>query len=327
MKPDPAIIHRAAKRLREGGLVAFPTETVYGLGADALRPEAVAAVFALKGRPAANPLIVHVADSGMARSVAGGWPEAAARLADAFWPGPLTIVVTRGPGIPDAVTAGGTTVAVRVPDHPVALALLRAFGGPLVGPSANPSGRISPTTAAHVSEAFPGLMVLEGGPCRTGIESTVIELTPRPRILRPGILTAEAIGRVLGRTVEYAMPHRGGSEGAARSPGLLPHHYAPRAPAVLVNPERLAALLVSDQPVAVLSRQALEVGPPHRLIRMPQAPAGYAAALYSALRAADAGAPALIAIEYPPEGGQEAELWLTVRDRLVRATGAGAPNT
>ncbi len=300
---------------------------MYGLGADALRADAVAAVFSLKGRPAANPLIAHVADAAMARSLAGEWPEAAAQLAEAFWPGPLTIVVPRGRGIPDAVTAGGPTVALRVPDHPVPLALLRAFGGPLVGPSANPSGRVSPTTAAHVSEAFPGLMVLEGGPCRTGIESTVIELSPSPRILRPGILTAETIGRVLGSSVEYAVAHGNKSEGAARSPGLLPHHYAPRAPAVLVSGERLGALLVSDQPVAVLSRQSIQVEPPHRLIRMPEAPAAYAAALYGALRAADAGAPALIAIEHPPEGGAEAGLWLAVRDRLLRATGARAANS
>jgi L-threonylcarbamoyladenylate synthase len=198
--------------------------------------------------------------------------------------------------------------------------LLRAFGGPLVGPSANPSGRVSPTTAGHVAEAFPGLLVLDGGPCRTGIESTVIELSPALRILRPGILTADVIGQALGREVEYGDALLGDRRGAARSPGLLPHHYAPRSPAVLVSPDRLGALLASDHPVAVLSQRELDVQPPHRLIRMPSAAAAYAAALYAALRAADAGSPALIAIEDPPEGGAEAELWLAVRDRLLRAT-------
>jgi L-threonylcarbamoyladenylate synthase len=318
---DPSEIMLAAERLRAGGLVAFPTETVYGLGADALSPEAVARVFALKGRPATNPLIVHIADAALARSLAGDWPDEAERLAAAFWPGPLTIVVPASTAIPRTVTAGGPTVALRVPDHPVALSLLGAFGGPLVGPSANPSGRTSPTTAAHVRSGYPDLMVLDGGTCRTGIESTVIALSPSPRILRPGIITADVIARTLGRPVEYSTRT---IDGPAQSPGLQRAHYAPAAPAVLCDQAQLEILLAGDQPIAVLTARALDLQAPHRLIRMPATPAAYAAALYASLRAADAGAPALIAIERPQTDSREAGLWLAVMDRLSRAT-ASAP--
>jgi L-threonylcarbamoyladenylate synthase len=316
------MIRRAAETLRSGGLVGFPTETVYGLGADALNPAVVARVFALKGRPATNPLIVHVADEAMARSVASAWPEEARRLGAAFWPGPLTIVVPRGALVPEAVTAGGPTVAVRVPNHSVALALLRAFGGPIVGPSANPSGRVSPTTALHVRDSFPGLLVLDGGPCAAGIESTVVEVSPHVRVLRPGILTADALGAALGQTVGYA-PHESAG-GPARSPGRHEQHYAPRAPAVLIDIERLPPVLAGAEAVVVLARSNVDVRPPHRLIRMPGAAAAYAAALYAALREADAQGPSLIAIERPPGDSAEPQLWLAVADRLRRATGPGA---
>ncbi len=235
-------ISRAAARLRAGGVVAFPTETVYGLGADALREEAVARVFALKGRPPTNPLIVHVLDEAMARSVCSRWPAGAARLARAHWPGPLTIVVPRAEHVPRVVTSGGETVAVRCPDHPVALALLEAFGGALVGPSANRSGMVSPTTADHVRESFgeDDALTLDGGACRVGIESTVVSLAgARPVVLRPGAISPEMLALALGEDVVAGALREPGARadpGAPlASPGMLPSHYAPRAPALLAT--------------------------------------------------------------------------------------------
>jgi L-threonylcarbamoyladenylate synthase len=315
---SPDLMDQAVAQLRAGGLVAFPTETVYGLGADALNPVAVGRVFALKGRPATNPLIVHVADEAMARSLAGDWPDEARRLAAAFWPGPLTIVVPRAPVVSGLVTAGGGTVALRVPDHPIALELLRAFGGPLVGPSANPSGRVSPTTAAHVREAFSeeDVMVLDGGPCRAGIESTVVQLAPEPRILRLGVVTPKQIKHVLGHPVAFdALPI---GDSPAPSPGLHPRHYSPVTPAVLFTPEQLPALLGSDKRIVFITHHVYNISPPgYHHIRLPGSSAEYAAWIYSVLRYADELAPDLIAIEQPPaEGG----LWLAITDRLTRAT-------
>lgn len=315
MTPLPAPLSSvvaAAARLRAGGLVAFPTETVYGLGADAMNPAAVRAVFALKGRPSNNPLIVHVADEAMARRVAREWPEDAGKLAAAFWPGPLTIVVPKAAGVPDEVSAGGPTVAVRCPAHEVTLALLREFGGPLVGPSANPSGFISPTTAAHVREAFTEaqVLVLDGGPCRGGIESTVVSLSPSPaRVLRPGLVSAAQIAAVLGREVGEGGGAHGG--GALPSPGMLDVHYAPRTRAVMMDAAQIAG--VKGRAV-VLAISAVEA--PHRVIRMPADAAGYAARLYAALREADALGPDLIVVERPPLDGP---IWRAVADRLGRA--------
>src|SRR5262245_53340115 len=237
----PEEIAAAVARLRAGGVVAFPTETVYGLGADALSERAVARVFELKGRPGNNPLIVHVASAAMARDVVapGAWGREAELLSTAFWPGPLSIVLPRSAAVPANVTAGGPNVAVRCPDHPTTLALLEAFGGPLVGPSANPSGRVSPTTAAHVREAFGDeVMVLDGGACRAGIESTVVSLVGTARVLRPGVIGAGEIGRVLARDVEEAR-HAPQEESLAsrpmESPGRLASHYAPAARTLVVE--------------------------------------------------------------------------------------------
>lgn len=308
--PPPPIV-AAAARLRAGGLVAFPTETVYGLGADAMNPAAVRAVFTLKGRPSNNPLIVHVSDEAMARRVAADWPADAAKLAAAFWPGPLTIVVPKAAGVPDEVSAGGATVAVRCPAHELTLALLREFGGPLVGPSANPSGFISPTTAAHVREAFSEaqVLVLDGGPCRGGIESTVVSLSPA-RILRPGLVSGAQIAAVLGREVAEGAGDHGG--GALPSPGMLDVHYAPRSRAVMMDAGQIAAV---KGRVVVLAISAVEA--PHRVIRMPADAAAYAARVYAALREADALGPDLIVIERPTGGGP---VWRAVLDRLGRAT-------
>lgn len=330
---DPSAIRQAAERLAAGGLVAFPTETVYGLGADAMSPAAIDRVYAVKGRPAGNPLIVHVTGSEMARRVVANWPDEAQRLAEALWPGPITLVLAKAASVPARACGGGTSVAVRAPDHPAALALIERFGGPIVGPSANPSGRVSPTTAAHVRESFApeDVMVLDGGPCRGGIESTVLDLTgPVPRVLRPGLITPAQIERVLGRPVEFA--GEGGRAAATprarrdgeplSSPGLLPQHYAPRTPALLVSSEGWEVLLRGGGGrVAVLTLSGRLVVPvPHLRIQMPPGPREYAARLYAALREADASGCSLIAIERPEIDGPDAALWSAIVDRLQRAT-------
>jgi L-threonylcarbamoyladenylate synthase len=315
MTAGPEEIAMAVARLRGGGVVAFPTETVYGLGADALSERAVRRVFELKGRPAGNPLIVHVSGEEMARSVAADWPREAAQLAAAFWPGPLTIVLPRRAEVPGVVTGGGDTVGVRCPEHPITLALLEAFGGPLVGPSANPSGRVSPTSAAHVREAFSeeDVFVLDGGPCRRGIESTVVVLGAQARVLRPGVVSAEEISRVLGREV-LAAEHGVVEEGAAPSPGMRAVHYAPATRTVLFEgapPVREGASVV------VISHSGRQFAGAARRIAMPGDADRYAARLYAALREADAAGAGLIAVEAPPRDGA---VWEAVWDRLLRAT-------
>ena len=328
MHARPGQLDLAVERLRAGGVVAFPTETVYGLGADALSDGAVRRVFELKGRPATNPLIVHVADEGMARRVVAGWTDEAHALADAFWPGPLTIVLARADVVPDAVTAGGPTVGVRCPDHELALALLETFGAPLVGPSANRSGHVSPTTADHVRAEFDeaDVLVLDGGPCRAGIESTVVDLSTTPaRVLRPGVIAARAIERVIGRPVDTPRVVAA-ADAPARSPGTRARHYAPRTPAVLFDPDDWPAPLErAGGRVCVLARTPLPIDDDQacEVIAMPRSPEAYAAARYDALRRADATGPSLIAIERPPSAGDtpdETSLWASIADRLARAT-------
>ena len=302
LAPTADAIARAAQTLRAGGLVAFPTETVYGLGADARSPAAVGAVFLRKGRPASNPLIVHVDGVEMARSVVAEWPARADALAARFWPGPLTLVLAKEPGLPAAVTAAGETVAVREPDHPVALELIRVSGRPLVAPSANPSGAVSPTTAEHVEADFPDLLILDGGPCRAGIESTVLDLTGpgAARVLRQGVVTPEEVAAVLGEPVAVGAVAR-----AARSPGVAGAHYAPRAPVRLVAPEEVAPEGVAR-------------------VKLPESAVESAARLYATLREADAAGPEGIWVEAPtPEqlAGPEGSLWRAILDRLQRAAG------
>lgn len=252
--PSDESLAEAARILRDGGLVAFPTETVYGLGANALDGRAVEGIFHAKGRPADNPLIVHISDINQVYDLASDITVQAKRVMEAFWPGPLTIVLPRRPGIPDVVTAGLDTVAVRMPDHPAALALIRAAGVPVAAPSANRSGRPSPTTADHVLEDLAGAIdaVLDAGPCRVGLESTVLDLTNEPPvILRPGGVTREELEGVLGH-VEATAAHEAeaapGGSGAPRSPGMKYTHYAPKAPMIVVN--------VADQ--AVMQRRIAE---------------------------------------------------------------------
>ena len=321
-------VEQAAEVLRAGGVVAFPTETVYGLGADALREDAVAKVFALKGRPANNPLIVHVLDEAMARRVSASWPERASRLAQVFWPGPLTIVVAKSAAVPALVTAGGQTVAVRRPDHAVAEALLRAFGGPMVGPSANPSGAVSPTTSEHVRVGFGSSAppVLEGGACRVGIESTVVSLVgDRARVLRPGAIGAHEIAAALNEEVEESACATVGDGAPAASPGMLASHYAPKAGIEIVSiaemPRRARELGAGGARWAALPRAA---SAPEGVWaeRMPMVDAAYASRLYAALREADAaagGSGGVILIEAPPE---DSALWRAIHDRLRRASAA-----
>jgi L-threonylcarbamoyladenylate synthase len=279
-------IEQAARLLRAGELVAFPTETVYGLGANALDAAAVERIFAAKGRPFSSPLIVHVANAAMARELAAVWPEAAERLAARFWPGPLTIVVPKKAIVPDVVTAGLPSVGLRVPNHPLALALLEAARIPLAAPSANRFTELSPTTAEHVRAAFPGLLVLDGGPCSVGIESTVISFAgPVPRILRPGMVTRTQIEEVVG-PVEVG--------GGVESPGQHPKHYSPRTKVVLGAPPRTGRGVY------------LECG---------SSPAAFAESLYAKLHDLDQQGYDWIAIELP----QDTPEWAGVRDRLMRA--------
>jgi L-threonylcarbamoyladenylate synthase len=247
-------VQRAVEILRDGGLVALPTETVYGLAADAENELAVRRIFAVKGRPASHPLIVHLAGAAQAQEWASRLDEPAQRLMEAFWPGPLTLVVPRSARASDAVTGGQTTVALRVPAHPLAREVLERFGGGLAAPSANRFGNVSPTTAMHVREDLEDDvdLVLDGGPCAVGVESTIIDLSSgAPALLRPGGTPLEAVERVLGRTVEL---RRGGD---VRAPGMMASHYAPRA-GVVATPSlelfaRTAALVEQGRRVAVLA--------------------------------------------------------------------------
>jgi L-threonylcarbamoyladenylate synthase len=295
--PDPAAIRRAADVIRAGGLVAFPTETVYGLGANALDAKAVGRIFAAKGRPAHNPLIVHVADEDQARRVADGWPEAAEKLADAFWPGPLTLVLPRSVAVSERVTAGGVTVAVRCPVHPVARSLILAAGVPIAAPSANHSGELSPTRAEHVTVEGVDL-ILDGGPCSGGIESTVVDVTrPTVRLLRPGPITVARLEAVVGR-MEIA-PRAG--TGPLPSPGMLARHYAPRTRLELAETEDEADTLARVYETAGL-----------RVARWKPtgSPEEVAARLYADLHALDAaGYDRIVAARRPRRPRSQGKAW------------------
>ncbi len=322
MSSGPEEIAAAIARLKDGGIVAFPTETVYGLGADAFNPQAVARVFELKGRPANNPLIVHVSSAAMAREVVSVWPRSAEALAEAFWPGPLSIVLPKSTRVPSIVTAGGANVAVRCPEHPLTLALIETLGTPLVGPSANPSGRTSPTSAEHVRASFTerDVLVLDGGVCRRGIESTVLRLLPSPKILRPGVIGASAIERVVGSSVSrFADDSPTPSEPLA-SPGLLEQHYAPHTPAFLVGEHQIdEALARATGPVVVVTASAVQVRSPHLVEPMPPDAEGYAASLYATLRRADDHRAAVILVIAPDTASGDPAIWDAIMDRLSRA--------
>jgi len=320
---DAVAIAGAAERLSSGELVAFPTETVYGLGARADDDAAVARIFAAKGRPSDHPLIVHVAEAEAAREFSSEWPAAAQRLAAAFWPGPLTVIVPRRPGVAAAAAGGQSSIGLRCPGHDVARALLRAAAARgvagVAAPSANRFGRISPTRAEHVREEFgDDLLVLDGGDCEMGIESAIVDCTrAAPALLRPGVLTRAQIEAVLGERLRQP-----GSD-APRASGTLEAHYAPRAKLRLMPaPELRVALEVlpksSVNPVAVYSRTVV----PGRGVRaaraMPDNPVSAAHELFAALRELDASGASLIWVEAPPDD----PAWEGVRDRLRRAAAA-----
>jgi L-threonylcarbamoyladenylate synthase len=313
---DPAAIARAAQVLRDGRLVAFPTETVYGLGGDALDAAVITKIFAAKQRPADNPLIVHVAEVAGARALVREFPEVAEKAAT-LWPGPLTIVLRRNDRVPDATTAGQDTVALRVPDHPVALALLRACGLPLAAPSANRSGRPSPTLASHVLADLDGRvdLILDGGPTRHGLESTVLDLTgPRPLLLRRGAVTLEQLRALLG---EVDSVDEADEAAKARSPGLRHRHYAPRARVELVSEgtgEAAAARAIAGgEQVALVCRR--EVRSAALVERLPAGLPEFARALFASLRALDATGVDRIVVEAVPEDG----IGAAIMDRLRRA--------
>jgi L-threonylcarbamoyladenylate synthase len=328
LRPDLArqALDRAAELLRAGEVVALPTETVYGLAANALHEAAVARIFLAKGRPAHNPIIVHVADEDMARACAHHWPAAAHRLAAAFWPGPLTLVVPKAAAIPSVVTAGGDTVGVRWPRHPFMQELIRRCGFPLAAPSANPSNRVSPTEAGHVLASLGGKipLIVDGGPCEVGIESTVVDLTVSPiRVLRPGMIHEESLAAALGQPVEGHAAHSEGA-GGLRSPGLLIKHYAPEGTLRVLAWKDAADL--RDQ----LRRLAIEPGDCHLLAHsafpaglsfgaaslMPRQAGAFARALYGELHRCDDAGARCILVERPP-GGPE---WRAIADRLRRAS-------
>lgn len=312
---DETHIADAVEVLRAGGLVAFPTETVYGLGADASNAEAVRKIFKLKGRPADHPIIVHLHDASQLEVYARNIPEAAHRLAQHFWPGPLTLVLKRAPTVPDAITGGQDTVGLRVPSHPVAHALLTAFGGAVAAPSANKFGRVSATQAAHIAMDF-GVnapMILDGDASTLGIESTIVDLSGGNAVLlRPGAIATAALEEVLGHALAQADAH------SPRASGTLPKHYAPRAAVKLLKRVEMIDLLAGNRGrrIAVL---ALEVKMPRlaaNLLRVAPAAAGqYAHELYANLRALDATGADLILIEQPPQSAA----WAAVNDRLSRA--------
>lgn len=309
-------VHRAVELLRRGGLVGLPTETVYGLAADAENELAVRRIFAVKGRPSTHPLIVHLGTSEAVKDWVRRLPPEAEALAAAFWPGPLTLVLPRSTRASDAVTGGQGTVAVRVPAHPVALAVLSAFGGGLAAPSANRFGRVSPTRAAHVVADLGGDvdLVLDGGPSSVGVESTIVDLSgPEPALLRPGGVPGEALERVLGRR----LPSR--ATGEVRVPGMLPSHYAPRAGLVLASRSeaggQAAALSAAGRRVALCGPAGLDVPEGVVHLHAPEDVTQLARSLYELLRSVDAAQVDVAVVVLPDEAG----LGVAVLDRLRRA--------
>lgn len=319
--PWSEAIARAVQLLRAGELVAFPTETVYGLGADARNPAAVAKIFAVKGRPADHPLIVHIPDASHLDAWARDISPAARAVAEKFWPGPLTLILKRHPDVPDCVTGGQDTVGLRVPNHPLALALLRAFGDGIAAPSANKFGRISPTTAQHVRDDLGAAvaLVLDGGPCEVGIESTIVDMSgERTVILRPGMISATDLGLFLGR-----LPEERGNAHSVKTPGAHLAHYAPLTPLLLVPDDTVAVAvrtaLGKGEKIAVLAPYPAPIE--HPLIVAwevaPKTTKEFARALYATLRKLDAAGADLIIVQRPP--------WPALIDRLKRAAaGSGA---
>ena len=324
----PALFHQAvlqtADLLRSGRVAAIPSETVYGLAANAFSPEAVAGIYRAKGRPSNNPLIVHVATAAMARACASDWPALAEKLAGQFWPGPLTLVVPKSSRIPDIVAAGGSTVGLRWPSHAFFQSVIRECGFPLAAPSANPSDQLSPTTAEHViaglGERIP--LIVDAGACAVGIESTVVDVTgERPRILRPGIISAEQISQATGVGTEDPQTSPAGT---LRSPGQLSRHYSPKARLEVWSWQtdgelkaRLADRPVPADHIFVLTHSRVPTEPiPAQVSFIPDDPEAFARALYGYLHQCDDRGAALVVIEQLPLGSA----WDGIRDRLQRAS-------
>lgn len=310
----------ALARLRTGQLVAIPTETVYGLAADASNPEAVARIFALKGRPADHPVIVHIANSSQLGDWAQDIPDTAWQLAEAFWPGPLTLILKRQPHVLNAVTGGQDTVGLRAPAHPLTHELLQRFGSGIAAPSANRFGHVSPTTAQHVRDEFgqEAPLVLDGGPCQVGVESTIVSLIDTtPKLLRPGGVLREQIEDLLGMRLEH---HQHAQTAKVRVSGLLDSHYSPRTP-LIIGPSaavREAALTAAEkgQRVALITQSdAISDGIFTSIVLMPNEPDAYAYRLYDTLRQLDAFSLDVLYLEKPPTDAG----WLAVNDRLRRA--------
>jgi len=321
MKPvfaDEKAIELAADLLRQGKLVAFPTETVYGLGADASNPEAVKRIFRAKERPADHPLIVHIADAGKLNDWALTVPEDALRLAAEFWPGPLALILNKKPEVPLEVTGGQSTVALRIPDHPVALRLLQAFGGGIAAPSANRFCRISPTQADHVAEELGDAvdLILDGGPCQVGVESTIIDFSgARPALLRPGQITRMEIEEFL-QTELVIRPKT-----SVRAPGMMALHYAPTTLSMLCRIDELTAIvqdMIKAKKRAGILAYSQKIAENNfvKVISMPRHADDYAQVLYSALRELDRLQPDLILVEQPPCS----DAWGAINDRLAKAT-------
>ena len=329
---DPAAIAEAAQRIRAGALVGFPTDTVYGLGADASNDAAVALIFAAKGRPPEHPLIVHVASAAQVADYASDVPAFAAKLIQAFWPGPLTLILPRRAGVAAAAAGGQNSIGLRCPAHPVALALLQACGTGLAGPSANRFGRVSPTTAQHVQEELgEDLLVLDGGPCEVGIESTIVDCTRgQPVLLRPGVLTRAQLEAACGQPVlDKDTPVH---TQAPRASGTLESHYAPNARVRLMDALALQAGLdtlnttakgpaARPGTVAVYARSPLRLNAPSLHRQMPEDAAAAAQQLFAVLRELDALGVSQIWVQAPPDAPE----WDGVRDRLSRAAADGSP--
>lgn len=316
--PD-ALLDQAAATLRAGDLVAIPTETVYGLAADASNPQAVGKIFALKGRPADHPVIVHIAGKEQLSDWAREAPDAAWRLAEAFWPGPLTLILPRQAHVSDAVTGGQDTVGLRAPAHPTTQALLQRFGGGLAAPSANRFGQVSPTQAEHVRAEFGAdcPLLLDGGPCLIGVESTIVSLMgDEAKLLRPGGVPREAIETLLGKPLTH---HQHASTAKVRVSGLLDSHYAPRTPLLLGQRAELLQYAEQQQAagnaIAILSLGPLVVPAGCHALSMPTDAKRYAQQLYASLRQLDQGGFHCLLLEAPPQQAA----WLAVNDRLRRA--------
>jgi len=319
---DPQAIAEAARRIQAGELVGFPTETVYGLGADASSDEAVAGIFAAKGRPADHPLIVHVAAAAQVNDYATSVPPFAARLIKAFWPGPLTVILPRKPGVAAAAAGGQDSIGLRCPSHPVALAFLKACNTGVAGPSANRFGRVSPTTAQHVQQEFgDSLLVLDGGPCDVGIESSIVDCTRgRPVLLRPGVLTPAQLEAACGEAVLGKDEFEDAIGDAPRASGTLEAHYAPDAKVRLMDASPIQTaldLLGADAAhIAVYARSIVRIKSDKVLYRrMPDDALATAQQLFAVLRDFDAKGVKLIWVENPPPATE----WDGVRDRLGRA--------